>query len=74
MHHDDTDIWGIVEQGEYGFRATGIHSETFAPSYKRASKDAELIPPYYRFHLAASGTTGILMLQQLGVHGAFSAI
>jgi hypothetical protein len=74
VHHDDADIWGIVERGEYGFTATGIHSETFVPSYKRAAKHAELIPLYYRFHLPASGTTGILRPQRLGVHRAFSAI
>ena len=71
LNQDDTDILGILERGEFGISARGVNHETFAPTYRRKVADAELIPLYFRFHLPVDSTVGILIMQRLGVHGAF---
>ena len=68
---DGSNVWGLIERGEYGHTATGVNSKTFDLSYSRTVDDAELVPLYFRFHLPSVTTTGILILQRLGVHGSF---
>ena len=68
---DSTDIWGLLDRGEFGISARGVHNRTFKGKYYRGPEDAELLPLYFRFHLPADSNVGILILQRLGVHGAF---
>ena len=71
LHQDGTDIWGLMERGEFGVSARGVNHQTFATTYRRKVGDAELIPLYFRFHLPADTKVEILIMQRLGVHGAF---
>ena len=74
LHKDATDIWGTLERGEWGYAARGINTQTRQESYRRGVEDAELIPLYFRAHLPPEATTGILIVQRLGVHGAFTEL
>lgn len=67
---DSTDIWGLLDRGEFGISARGVNNETYRRTYDRSVDDAEVFPLYFRFHLPPSANFGILILQRLGVHGA----
>jgi hypothetical protein len=71
LDRDGVDLWGLIDRGEYGYEAMGVNSDTFKPTYQRSVDDAEMVPLYFRFHLPDASSTGILVLQRLGVHGAF---
>ena len=71
FRYDFPDIWGILERGEFGISARGVDNQTYRRTYYRSVNDAELLPLYFRFHLPHDSNIGILILQRLGVHGAF---
>lgn len=72
VEHDDEDVWGVLQQGDFGFTADLIDATTFKASYKRRANDVELLPLYFRMHLPRDSDFGLLLLQRVGVHGAFT--
>jgi len=74
LQQDKTDIWGIVEAGDYGYEAQLLDSKTLSTSYNKGVDEAEMVPLYFRFHLPDNGDTGIWIVQRLGNRGAFSAV
>ena len=74
LHHDATDVWGVVEVGDYGYAAPLLHSKTLLTSYNKTIDEAEMLPLYFRFHLPDAGSIGIFIVQRFGNRGAFSAV
>lgn len=72
VQHDETDVWGLLQQGDFGFTADLIDAITYKPSYVRRANDVELLPLYFRMHLPPDSSFGLLLMQRLGVHGAFT--
>lgn len=74
LESNTTDVWGLIEVGDYGYEANLVNAKTFLTSYTKNVDEAEMVPLYFRFHLPGSGRTGILIVQRLGNRGAISAL
>lgn len=71
---DATDIWGIVERGEFGSEARIVDSKTLGETHLQSRDEARLGRFYFRLHLPDAATKGILILQRTGGSGAYTAL
>lgn len=74
LKHDQTDIWGIVERGEYGSEARIVNATTHQQTHLQSSGEARLGRYYFRLHLPNTATTGLLILQRTGRDGAYTTL
>lgn len=72
LRADGVNLCGLIDRGEYGYSARGVRSDTYADSFTRASRDAELLPYYFRFHLPEDEHNGYMILQRIGAQSPYS--
>jgi hypothetical protein len=51
VESDASDIWGVVERGEYGSEASIVNSKTFGQTHLQKTTEARLGRFYFRLHL-----------------------
>jgi len=48
LGHTDTDIWGLVERGEYGATKSIVSKKTLGPTHQQTVDEAAMEPAYFR--------------------------
>lgn len=71
LGHTDTDIWGLVERGEYGATKSIVSKKTLGPTHQQTVDEAAMEPAYFRLHLPAGSLKGFLVMQRMGLHSAY---
>lgn len=74
LDSDETDIWGIIERGEYGSEARIVNAKSHDETHLQLSGEARLGRFYFRFHLPNSSLKGLLILQRTGRSGAYTTL
>lgn len=74
LEHDDTDIWGVLQRGEYGSRIPIFSKKTLGETHVQTPDEAAMRPYYFRLHLPHGATKGLLLLQRTGIYGAYTDV
>lgn len=62
-------IFGIITTGEYGRSGSIRKAQTGKLMYRKQADEADMAPLYFRIQIPEGGTTGVLVLQRLGLLG-----
>lgn len=71
---DASDMWGLLERGEYGAEAPIRNADTFAQTHLQSTKEAVMNRLYFRFHLPDGAKKGLLLMQRTGPIGAYTEL
>ncbi len=63
---------GLLESGTFGVASKGVNIDTGETSYKKTTRDSDLMPYFFMFYLPPKSKLGALILQRFGGRGISS--
>lgn len=69
VSRSDSEVWGHVQSGDYGYTAELVDAESGRHTYDREANEAELLPFFFLLRAQSGAKVGVIVLQRYGQYG-----